>query len=169
MAFTSIDANTIKVGDPITKELLDLVKSNFDDHETRINNNETTGGTVFVFNGFVQLAGLDANDPHVIYVKALQNFVVTDFRAQIFDKGSVVAGNLTFDLQKATNTNNANFNTILNTDLSFNFAVDASYLEKNASLNATLTSILTGEVLRVKVESTPTDFGGKVLISISGE
>lgn len=169
MAFTSIDSNAIKVGDPITKELLDTIKANFDDHETRINQNETTGGSVFIFNGAIHLANFDSSRPDVFYYKANQDFIVTDFRGQIFNKGSVSSGTLSIDLEKATDTNNANFNSILTSTISFNFASDSSYSEKVAVINSSISSITTGEVLRIKVSSIPSGFNDKILVSIGGE
>lgn len=169
MSFTPIDVDVIKVGDPITKEILDLIKDNFDDHEDRLNASETTGGSVFIFNSAIHLANFDSTRTDVFYYKATQNFSVTDFRAQIYNKGSISSGFLTMDLQKATNTNNSNFNSILNASLSFNFATDASYLEKVASIDSSAAAVAAGEVIRIVVSGVPTGFNDKVLVVIGGE
>lgn len=169
MAFTPIDTDTIKVGDPITKELLDKIKANFDDLDARLNQSETTGGSVFILNDFASLAGLDALEPYIFYCIAPQDFSITEFRAQIFNKGSVSSGVLGLDLQKATDTNSANFNSVLTSNLSFNFATDASYSEKVATINSSASNIIAGDVLRIEVTSTPANFGGKILLYVGGE
>lgn len=169
MAYEEIDIDTIKVGDPITKELLDLIKDNFTDHETRINAAETTGGSVFIFNGDLSLKNFNQADPYILYYKAMQNFSVSEFRAQLFSKGGVVSGSLSLDIQKSSDTNDANFNTILSSDLSFNFASDAAYSQKVATINSSLSNISIDDVLRIEVTSIPSGFSGKVLLNIGAE
>lgn len=169
MAYTPDDPNIRKVGDPIKAELLRRISTNITDLDERINSVETTGGSVFILNDVACLAGLDSTDPFIFYYKVTQDFSITDFRVQIFNKGSVSSGSLAFDLQKSTDTNNANFNTVLTSDLSFNFATDASYAEKVASINSSVSDIVAGSVLRIEVKSTPANFGGKVLIVIGAE
>lgn len=167
MAFLVIDPNTIKVGDPITKELLDLVKNNFDNHEFRLNQFETTGGQVFILNSAFHLGNLNTNDPFIFYYKATQDFDLTDFRAQIFNKNGITSGTLGFDLQKSVDTNYANFNTVLTADLNFNFATDANYAEKTASFSPSST-VQVGDVLRIEVTSMPLGFKDKILIYLGG-
>lgn len=174
MAFTTIDPNTIKIGDPITKNLWDLIKNNFDDHETRINSLATSGGTVFILNGDVSLVGFNINNPNIFYYKARQDFSINDFRVQLFTRQGIVTGNLTLDLQKATNTNDTNFATILTTPLSINFASAADYSEHAASINSSLNNILTGQVLRVKITNIPVNgfgynFSDSIMVSIGAQ
>lgn len=169
MAFVPIDANKIKVGDPITKDILDLIKLNFDDHESRINSLATTGGTVYILNGDVSLRNFNISSPGIFYYKARQDFSINDFRVQLFTKQGITTGSLSFDLQKANNTNPANFVTILNSELSFNFGTELDYSEKIASINSSLNGILTGEVLRISITDKPFNFNGDVLISIGAQ
>jgi hypothetical protein len=169
MAFTPIDSNKIKVGDPVTKELWDQLKANLDDHELRIQSLSTTGGTVFIFNGDVSFINYDSNNSDIFYYKARQDFSVNDFRTQLFTKSGLSTGTLTLRLEKSVDTNNVNFVNILNTDVSFDFAVDANYSEKIAVINTALNDILTGEVLRVRVISKPAGFTEKILMSIGAQ
>lgn len=169
MAFVAIDSNTIKVGDPITKELWDLIKSNFDNLDLRVNSLATSGGTIFIFNGDIDFVGFSLTYGDIFYYKARQDFSINDFRAQLFDKQGVTSGNLVIDLQKATDTNDANFSTILTTTINFNFAVDAAYSEDVALIDSALNDILTGEVIRVKVTNIPTGYYGKILLSIGAQ
>lgn len=174
MAFTSIDSNTIKVGDPITSDTITLIKTNFDDHELRINSLSTSTGTVFIHNDLVSFVGYNASYPYFFYYMARQDFSVNDFRAQIKSKQGITSGNLTLRLEKSIDTNDANFATILSTDLSFNFATDAEHSVKVASLNPSLNDILTGEIIRVKVINVPTNsfgynYSGEILVSIGAQ
>jgi len=166
MAFTTFDSAKLKVGDPITKELWDLLKSNFDDHETRLNSLSTSGGTVFILNGDVDLSGFSISSPDIFYYKARQDFSINDFRIQLFTKQSVVSGNLVMDLQKSIDTNDANFSTVLTTPISFNFASDADYSIKVALIDTGANAVLTSGVLRLKITNIPTGFFGKILISV---
>jgi hypothetical protein len=169
MAFVAIDSNTIKVGDPITKELWDLLKSNLDNLDLRITSLATSGGTVFILNQALDFTGFSLSRPNVFYYKARQDFSINDFRAQLFSKDGVASGNLVLDLQKASDTNDANFASILTTSLSFNFASDAAYSEKVATIDSALNDILTDEVLRVKVTGLPPGYFGTILISIGAQ
>jgi hypothetical protein len=169
MAFVTIDPNTIKVGDPITRDLWLKLKNNFDDHELRINSLATSGGTVFIFNGDVSFVGFNISYPNIFYYKARQDFSVNDFRVQLFDKQGITSGNLVLDLQKSIDTNNANFSTILTTSLSINFASAADYSVSVGSINSSLNDILTDQVLRVKITNIPTGFSGSILLSIGAQ
>jgi hypothetical protein len=174
MAFSPIDLNTIKVGDPITRDLWLLLKDNMDDHELRINSLSTSGGTVFIFNGDVSFVGFNISQPNIFYYKSRQDFSINDFRVQLFDKQGIVLGNLTFELEKSIDTNNTNFSTVLSSALSFNFASDSDYSEKVALIDSAENSILTDQVVRVRVTNVPTNsfgynFSGKVLISVGAQ
>jgi hypothetical protein len=169
MAYLEIDSNKIKVGDPITKELLDLIKSNFADHEERLNTSETTGGTVFIFNGDISFKNFNSSDPFVFYHKVTQNCSISEFRAQLFSKDGVSSGSLSLDLQKSVDTNDSNFNSILSSNLSFNFASDAAYSEKVATINSSVSDVEVGDVLRIEIVSLPSGFSGKLLMNIGAE
>lgn len=169
MAFNPININTIKVGDPITRDLWVLLKNNFDDHELRINSLATSGGTVFIFNGDVSFVNYSASRPNIFYYTARQDFSVNDFRVRLFTKDGITSGNLTLRLEKSNDPNDANFATILTSDISFNFATDTDYTEKIASINAGLNDITTGQILRVKIMSIPSGFTGNILMSIGAQ
>jgi hypothetical protein len=166
MAFATIDPNIIKVGDPITKDILDLIKANFDDHEFRLNSLSVSGGSVFIFNGDISFANYSPSRSDVLYYKAQTDFSVNDFRVQLFTKQGLTSGTLSFDLEKSVDTNNANFNSILTADISFNFASDADYSVKTASIDSGLNDVLTGDLLRLKITGVPSSFTGKVIASI---
>jgi hypothetical protein len=169
MAFLPIDLNTIKVGDPITRDLWLLLKDNMDDHELRINSLSTSGGTVFIFNGDVSFVGFNISQPNIFYYKSRQDFSINDFRAQLFDKQGISVGNLVIELEKSIDTNNANFSSILSTPISFDFATDLDYAEDVALIDSLQNSIFTDDVLRVKVTNIPSGFSGNILLSIGAQ
>lgn len=169
MAFTPIDINTIKVGDPITKELLDIIKYNFDDIDSRLVSSATTGGAIHIFNGDISLKNFLSSDPYIFYYKIPKNCIITEVRIQLFSKNSISSGSLAIDVQKSVDTNNANFNSILTTGLSFNFATDANYAQKTASINSSVSSLSATNVIRVEVTSIPSTFSGKFLLYIGAE
>jgi hypothetical protein len=169
MAFVPIDINTIKIGDPITKEVLDIIKYDLDDLDTRISGLSVSGGAVYIVNDAYSLIGYSATNPDVCYYKAKQDFAVNEFSAQLFTKQGIVTGNLVFDLQKSSDTNDANFTTILTSTLSFNFASDAAHSSKSAAINSGANNITTGQVLRVRCTGIPTGFSELVLISIGAQ
>lgn len=157
------------VGDPITKEWTDQIKDNLDDLDQRLNQSETTGGAVFILNNAFRLAGFNIADPYIFFYKSTQNFAITEFRAQIKDKGLITSGVLSLDLQVSRSANPSVFNTVLNTVLNFNYAEDSSFTEKTGNLNNSQTDIMAGDILRIEVVSTPFNFGGDVILSIGGE
>jgi len=167
--YISINENVIKIGDPITKDILDRIKENFDNHEFRINSLATTSVSVPILNGDVSFYGFSFLEPDIFNFKARQDISINDFRVQLFSKQGITSGSLVLRLEKSIDTNNANFSTILNSDLSFNFSTEPDYLEKVASINASLNNITTGQVLRIKVIGIPFGFTGKILVSIGGQ
>ena len=169
MAFVTIPSTSTDVGAPITKDLMDTLRTNANDHETRISAMEANAPLVYILNGDMSFAGFDISNPNIFYYKAKTAIDITDFRVQLFTKQGITTGTLQFDLQKATNTNDTNFATILTANLSVNFATATDYTEYTASLDGTKTTIAAGSVLRIKVMSIPTGFRGQILISVGAQ
>lgn len=169
MAFTPIDLSTIEVGDPITKELMDAIKDSLDDLDSRVSNLSISGGSVHVFNGDIDFVGFSTNDPDVFYYKASKDFSINELTVQLFSKQGVSSGELVLDLEKSSDTNDANFSSILTTALSFDFAVDADYSLKSALIDPGLNDIISGQILRIKVTGLPIGFYGKILLFIGAQ
>ena len=142
MSFSPIDLNTIKVGDPITRDLWLLLKNNLDDHELRINSLATSGGSVFIYNGDVSFVGFNLLNSDIFYYKARQDFSVNDLRVQLFSKQGITSGSIVIDLQKSNDTNNSNFSTILSSNLSIDFSSSSEYSTHIGSLNPSLNDVL---------------------------
>jgi hypothetical protein len=173
MSFIPIDASQTAVGAPITKDLMDAIRLNADDHEARIADLEFSSVGVYILNGDMSFAGFDISRPVIFHHKAKFPYTLTDFRVQLFDKQGLASGTLSFDLQKTTGVNNSdstfNSGSILTSPLSFNFATDADYAEKVAAIDGTKNSIINGGVIRIKITSIPAGFTGMILISIGGQ
>jgi hypothetical protein len=169
MAFTPLDTNTLKVGDPITSDILNLIRTNLDDHELRINSLATSGGTVFIFNGDISFVGFSLLNNDVFYYKARQTFSVNDFRVQLFTKQGLTSGNLVIDIEKSNDTNDSNFTSILTSDLTIDFSSADNYSTHVASLNSSENDILADQVLRIKVVGCPVGFSGRILATIGAQ
>mgnify|MGYP003650388659 CR=1 FL=1 len=101
MAFTTIPSTSLDVGDPVTKELLDLVKSNEDDLDSRVTAVEGSTGKVVIFNEvIINAATLSAGGTvtGLDLYRAESNFNLTEAKVYIFAKGSLT-GNLEMDVQ----------------------------------------------------------------------
>jgi len=166
MAFIPIDINTIKVGDPITKEIIDLIKYDLDDLDTRVSGLSVSGGSIYILNGDVSLVSYSSLRQDIFYYKAKQDFSVNEFSVQLFTKQGITSGNLVLDIQKSSDTNDANFSTILTTPLSFNFASAADYSSLPASIDSGANDITANQVLRIKITNVPNGFNGKILINV---
>jgi len=166
MAFVPIDINTIKVGDPITKEVLDIIKYDLDDLDLRLSNLSVSGGSIYILNGDLSLVGYSSTRQEIFHYKARQDFSVNEFSVQLFSKQGITSGDLVLDLQKASDTNDANFSSILTTPLSFDFASAADYSSLPASIDSGANDITTNQVLRIKVTNVPAGFSGSILINV---
>lgn len=109
MAFVTIPTSLIEVGKALKKELFDLIKDNFDDHESRINSIELGANKVEVFNfeviGFINnytIAELEQIGTH----RAPSDFTLTDVTITLLNRDSDVAsssaGVLSIDVEKST-------------------------------------------------------------------
>lgn len=168
MSFVIIDSNKIKVGDPITKELWDAIKNNFDDIDTRVNNLAVSGSNVYIINEAVNFLSYKNSNSDFWYYKVPVNMVITGMNVQLFSKDGISSGSFTVDLQKGTSTDNSTFNTVLTSAVTFNFAIDVSYSVKSASLDPSSSILLAGDVLRLNLSSYPAGFKGRVLFLIWG-
>ncbi len=147
MAFTPLSPANIEVGKPTKKEIFERIRTNFDDHETRILSNETTIGSIwpiqFTMNGKYNInkAGTTAVDFETIpFALTLTSAVITTFA----DPGSG-NGTLTVDIQRAVGQ--GAFSTIFSTLPSVVSGGGAQDTSTNAVLSST--SMAQGDILRL--------------------
>ena len=172
MAFTPINSASIEVGDALKKEIFDLVKSNFDDHETRINSVESSANKIDIFKFLLLNGSSFSTATGIAYYRAEDDFTITKGAIQIFEKGTLT-GAVEIDIKKSTtNMDNASFTSIFTTKPKITYASAADYDESsNQVLNGAMTSILSGDYLRLDITITPTNTGviPKLFITSYGE
>lgn len=158
MAFVTIDPNTIEVGDPLKKELFDRIKSNEDDHETRLNNLESTVAKIDFMKFMVVNASSASSFTGMYYYEANGSFTITDAFIRIFTKGSL-SGNLEIDIKvSTTDMDNASFTSIFTTTPKIDFSTISNYGKStNQAFDATKINIQPGYFLRLDVTELPTN------------
>lgn len=168
MAFTAISNSAIAVGKAIKKELWDLVKGNFDDHESRLLDVETAGSLIPVFDETIYSAVEASTLTGVLYFRAKQAMKVVRVQVQIFEKGSISSGTLSIDCKKAA-TLGAAFSTILTTQASVDFSTDPDFTSDDAVINSSLNSLAIDEYIKIDVTSLPATPLAKMRVVVYGE
>lgn len=156
MAYSPIDLSTIKVGDPIKKELLDKIRNNFQDHEERIQIIAGGSGKISLINedAYV-LSNASGQLTGCFFVEVIQACIITEGSIQLFAKGSATSGSLTVDVKKNTTTNPSGFNTIFSTPPTLNMAVAADYSKNAGIVNPAAQALAVGDILRVDILGLP--------------
>ena len=149
MAYTS--PSTKIVGDPITADDWALIKSNFDDHETRIAAGDVP--VVTVFNGKVFLNTLDPDLTGKDYFTVIQNITITSCYIQIFTKGTST-GALEIDLLKAPSLGGS-YTSIFTTKPSLTMASASNYDKSTNQVFDTNAACVAGEVIRLDLTQVP--------------
>lgn len=156
MAFTTINPANIEVGDPITADLLTLIKTNFDDHETRILAASTSTAKISLINTDISIGSTaSALNIGCMYVEVLNNCTVTEGSLQLFLKSPATAGSITIDIKKNTSTNPTGFNSVFTVLPTFNIATASDYQKVTGTINPTYQNLVTGDILRLDITSIP--------------
>lgn len=126
MAFVTIPSGSIDVGDPITKDLWDKVKDNFDDHEARLNSVSSAQNRIIVFdtcyiNGVsaTTLTGLDD-------FTATTDMTFVACHVQIYEKGSLT-GALEIDIKVNSTPDNTGMTSIFSTKPKITYSGASDY------------------------------------------
>jgi len=163
MAFTTIDSATLKVGDPLTKNLLDLIKSNEDDLDSRVTAVEGSSGKVVIFNEIVINAATLADGGTITGLdlyRAESNFNLTDAKVFIFTKDGLT-GNLEMDVQLSSSADFTSSNSVFTTKPKIVYSSASDYDESaNTVFNATYQSITAGQYLKLNISEVPS--GGTI-------
>jgi len=161
MAYTTLDPNKIKVGDPNVKELWDLIKDNLDDHETRIDNFEAGAVKIPIFIFEVTMDTFDPDLTGLAYFTAIQGMTISEAYIQIFEKNSLT-GSLEIDIKKSTtDLANASFTTIFTTKPKIVYAAAANYDQStNQVIDSGSATLNVGDVLRLDLTILPSQVGG---------
>jgi hypothetical protein len=171
MAFTEILASEIEVGDALKKELFDKVKSNFDDHEARINDIEQAAKKITVFK-FPVLNAASANTfTGLTYYVADEDFTLTHATITIFEKGSL-AGAIEIDVKKSTtDLNSTSFTSVFTTKPKITLASASNYdTSSNQVFDNNQIAVSVGDILRFDVTEMPSSgVMGKFIVNVYGE
>lgn len=154
MAYVTIDPDTIKVGDPIKKELLDLLKDNLDDHETRLQTLSGGSGKISLFNEDF-IIGVGGSLTGVLYYEVIQDCIITEGAIQLFAKTPATTGSLTVDVKKNTTTNPSGFNSVFSSAPTINVATAADYDRATGTINPAAQALVVGDILKVDITSLP--------------
>jgi hypothetical protein len=140
MAFITIPNSTIETGDPVTQELFQKVKDNFDDHETRITTNAANSAAFdpVAFHVTGKYASIGAKTDLMVY-RAVFDFTILAARLVIWTAGT--AGTTEVDVRLDDGTPA----TIFSTRPSVAFGAGDRAVSSNAVLSST--SVLAGEFL----------------------
>lgn len=172
MAFSAITTTAIQVGKALKAELFDLIRTNFNDHETRITSVEGTAAKIVVYNEMivssVQLVAVDG----IAYYRASSAFTLTDAKVGVHDISALsLSGSLSIDIQKSSSLDFTSSASVFTTEPSLNFATATSYDEStNAAFDVGQQSISAGDFLRFDITGFPTgDTLTKFQIYLIGE
>jgi len=171
MAFTTIDPNSIEVGDALRKELFDLIKDNFDDHESRLNSLALSAGKVEIFLFDLVNGSNFSTATGLAYYQAIETFTITNAAIRIYTKGSLT-GAVEIDIKKSTtDMDNASFTTIFTTKPKVTYSGASDYdTSTNQVFNSGQININPGDILRLDITEAPT--GGvlpKLKLIVYGE
>jgi hypothetical protein len=158
MAFTTIPSGSLDVGDPLKKELMDLIKSNQDDLDSRVSAVEGNAGKIVIFNEVVLNAASLSGGGTITGIdlyRAESNFNLTDAKVYIFTKGSLT-GNLEIDVQLSSSADFTSSNSVFTTKPKIVYSTASDYDESaNTVFNGTYQSITAGQYLRLDVSEVP--------------
>lgn len=149
MAFTTLTAADLAVGKPTKKELFDLIKSNFDDHETRITNTEAaiSGVDPIVFTVVGAYSMLPSPTTALLYFRVPFAITLTGAVLMIYEDGT--SGTLQVDVQQKSGA--GSFATIFSTKPSIVSTGGDFSTSSNAVLS--VTAIAQNDILRMDLTS----------------
>ena len=154
MAYVPIDPDTIKVGDPITKELWDRIKNNFDDIDTRLNTAISGSGKIALMNEDI-LVGSNGITTTTLTYEVIQDCIITEGAIQLFSKNGVSSGSLTIDVKKNSSTNPAGFNSVFSVQPTLNMASATDYQRSAGVIDPAAQSLAIGTILKLDIISLP--------------
>ena len=153
MAFSSIPSGWLDVGDPVKKELLDLIKSNQDDLDSRISGVSAAVSSEspiqFIITGDYWKAGSSITEAGPI-IRITHNLTLTSARLQITDAGT--SGTLTTDVKYSTDSGSS-WNTIFSSIPSLAYTA-GNYAENTGTLS--VTELDAGDYLKLDITSVMT-------------
>lgn len=163
MAFSAISSSLVQAGKAITTTLMGLIRTNFDDHETRIAAIEAGASKIIVFDEIVINAATLSGGGSITglgYYRVAADFDLTDSKVYIFTKGSLT-GNLEIDIQKASSADFTSSVSVFTTKPKIVYSTASNYDESsNAVFDGTNKVLSAGDYLRLDISELPS--GGTI-------
>lgn len=159
MAFTSINSASIDVGDPLKKDLFDLIKANEDDLDSRVTALATGAVKVKLIDERIIIGSTITTAQTAIYdIEVIQNCTIIEGAIQIYTKAPSTTGSLTIDVKVNTSTNPTGFNSIFTVLPTLNIATCSDYQRATGTINGTYQNLVVGDILRLDLTSIPANF-----------
>lgn len=156
MAFTPISSSAIQPGDPITSDLFTKIKSNFDDHESRINTLSVGSAAIDLINEDFHIGeGITSSITGALFIESLNACNIVEIAIQLFNKDNASSGSLTVDVKKNTSTNPSGFTSVLSVLPTLNLATATNYQRQTGTINSSNQSLANGNILRIDITSIP--------------
>jgi len=168
MAYTT--PTTKNVGDAIKKEDFDIVRTDLDDHESRINSVEANLGQIEILNLDFRISSSGSALTGAIHFPCPRTMTLTECFVQIYEKGSLT-GTLEIDVKKNTTQNNTGMTSVFSTKPSISFASTSDYAKStNAVFNVSQSTVTKDDIIRLDITSLPGNGSiGKFLVVLRGE
>jgi hypothetical protein len=157
MAFVPLTAAEVTSGEPVTTTTGDKIRTNFDDHETRISDTEASVVTTIPF--AFHVVGDGRVRDSILKARVPFNITVTGVQVHVWEAGS--AGSVEVDVNADTGSG---FSTILSSNVIVAFGAGDDAVVSAAGL--VTTEIDAGDFFSLDIIARQTDMSGfSVLIS----
>lgn len=155
MPFSSIPSGSIDIGDPVKKELFDLIKNNEDNLDTRLQVVEAFGAGIDVFNFDLRNATNFTTLSNLYRKYITKDQTINECFIQIYAAGSLV-GTVEIDVLRATSLNGT-YTSVFTTKPSIDVGVIADYgVSTNAVFSVSQQALNVGDILKLNITSMPT-------------
>lgn len=168
MAFIEIPPALIEVGKALKKEIFDAIKASLDDHENRINSLAVGASPIVVFDNTILNASSAGSLTGLNYFRAASGFNISLVQLEIFEKGAITSGIVSFDIKKGNSLDDADLSTVLTVQPSIDFATASDYDIATGTLDPLEQSVTQGQVIRLDITSLPSIPLGKFRVLVYG-
>ena len=152
MAFTTITADQVAPGQPVTTDLFDTVRLNFDDHESRLTTIEASANVYRPYEfAFIGVPNADNIQDGILHDRVFFDQTVLGVKLYIIDDGT--AGTLTVDVEKKTGV--GAWTSLLNAPIAV--ASGGGDLSITSGTLSASTSLLAGDLLRLNIDTVMTN------------
>ncbi len=157
MAFTSLAESLIAVGKPLVRSILNTLRTNQNDLDTRVTSVESAFSKVVIYDGTINSSLTYATATGLIFHRVQSAIDLTDAKVILFDKNGVSSGTVSIDIQKASATNDFSSSvTVFSTQPSLDLSVASNFTESSNAVFTAAKTLAEGDWLRIDISSNPT-------------